>query len=164
MPPANYRCGKTIIVVKNKNRLRRMVALKLLHKTGCGDADRAFQNVAATVNLGGVADLGFWILDSRPRPLISLAAIFVLILLFYRAAGLACCTLVPLVLPRGWLGMDLRRALGRIVPGVLPRRWLGTGSFRLLTAARRTPAGRLASADKRIAQRIGSRATTMHII
>jgi len=135
-------------VVKNKNRLGRILVLKPLHHTGCGNANSAFETVAATVNLGGAADFGFsisgfWI-GGRHRSFFYLAIFYLVIFLsflsFYRAAGLACCTVIPLVLPRGWLGMDPRRALARIVSVVLPRRWLGTGSFRLLTAARRTPA------------------------
>ena len=81
--------------------------------------------------------------EKTRRPLPSL-------LLFYLLAGLACCTVIPLVLSRGWLGMDLQRALARIVPVVLPRRWLGTGPFRLLTAARRTPAGCFAARTKEL--------------
>ena len=38
-------------------------------------------------------------------------------------------SVVLLVLPRGWLGMDPWRALARIVPIVVPRRWLGTDFF-----------------------------------
>jgi len=52
----NYRC-------QNKNRLSRILALKPLHHTGCGNADSACKTVPATVNLGGRSDIGFWIFD-----------------------------------------------------------------------------------------------------
>jgi len=106
-------------VVKNKNRLSRILALKPLRHPGCGKANSAFETVAATVNLGGAADFGFsisgfWI-GGRHRSFFCLV-IFLSFLSFYRAAGLACCTVIPLVLPRGWLGMDLRRACSASFP------------------------------------------------
>jgi len=138
-------------VVKNKNRLSRILALKPLHHTGCGNADSTCKTVAATVNLGGAADFGFsisgfWI-GGRHRSFFCLV-IFLSFLSFYRAAGLA------------WIR-------GGRWPASFPLfyRAVGLGpdlfDFSPRLDERRRP---LRRTNNRIAQRTGSQMATMHIL
>ena len=82
-------------------------------------------------------------------PAYSTQVIFLSFYSFYRAAGLA------------WIR-------GGRWPASFPLLYRAVGLapifFRPLTAPRREPATLLRRTDKRIAQRIGSQATTMHII